>query len=460
LEPDAPLEAAVKPALLAILLASLVLLGCSESEPSEVAPRFNLVLISIDTLRADHVGAYGYSLPTTPNIDALAEHGLRLATCVAHAPMTLASHASLLTSLLPRHHGASIARSSRLREDTETLAEILARNGYRTASFNGGIQLDAAYGLDRGFEVYESAKPHDALAAALTGEEDRLRHGVASAIRWLDETSGRFFLFLHSYEIHHPYTPDPEHLKLFDAGYTGELPDHISVAQLERINDDPSALSPEDLAHIVHTYDAELRSVDLAIGQLVAYLREQSLYDDTLIVLTSDHGEEFGEHGWVGWHAHTLYDELLLVPLIFKFPGSRMAGVVDETQARIIDVAPTVLKALGIDAPANFAGRDLVDKPGTPNFAAVSMHDAPGDVPLWTVRTNDWKLKRVGREALFDLKADAQELRNVAAQYPEHAARLRSQGEQLFGEQSRPKDIAAKLPANTVDQLRELGYIE
>ncbi|MEE2674649.1 MAG: sulfatase [Myxococcota bacterium] len=448
----------VRLAALAVLLAALGSLACSESESP--APRFNLVLISIDTLRADHVGAYGYPLPTTPHIDALAEHSLRLVNCVAHAPTTLASHASLLTSLLPQHHGASISRQSRLAEGAETLAEVLAEHGYRNASFNGGVQLDAAYGLDRGFEIYESAKSHDALAQALTGPEDRLRHGVERAIHWLDDTQGPFFVFLHSYEIHHPYTPDAEHLRLFDAGYAGNLPDHISVEVLERINAEPEPLPPEDLSHIVHAYDAELRSSDEAIGQLVAYLKARSLYDDTLIVVTSDHGEEFGEHGWVGWHAHSLYDELLLVPLIIKFPGSRLAGSVEKSQARGIDVAPTALAALGIQAPESWTGRDLGQELGAPSPAAVSMHDVPGKLPLWTLRSNGWKLKRVGGEALFDLEADPEERRNVAARHPEKAAAQRSLGSRLLNERRRPKDVIATLPAGTQEQLRELGYLE
>jgi arylsulfatase A-like enzyme len=450
----------MSPPRIAVLLAALVSLTCSERTGSPPAPRFNLILISIDTLRADHIGAYGYPLPTTPNIDAMAEDSLRMAECVAHAPMTLASHASLLTSLLPQHHGASIPRQSRLTEDAVTLAEVLAQHGYRTASFNGGIQLDAAYGLDRGFELYESTKPHDALAQALTGQEDRLRHSVERGIQWLDKTPQPFFLFLHSYEIHHPYTPDEEYLELFDADYAGSLPDHISVELLESINADSQPLPAEDLSHIVHAYDAELRSADEAIGRLVAYLRERSLYDDTLIVVTSDHGEEFGEHGWVGWHAHSLYDELLLVPLILKFPGSRFAGVVDESQARGIDVAPTVLTALGVEVPASYAGRDLALRVNEPSAAAVSMHDVPGSRPLWALRTPAWKLKRVGREVLFDLAADPKERRDVAARHPERAAALRKLGEKLLQERRRPKDVTARLSADTQKQLRELGYIE
>jgi arylsulfatase A-like enzyme len=422
--------------------------------------RSNVILISIDTLRADHVGAYGYPLPTTPHIDAIAEDSLRLATCVAQAPSTLPSHASILTSLLPEHHGASVSRQSRLADDAIPLAEVLAGQGYRTASFNGGIQMHAAYGLDRGFEVYESAKPHDAGAQALTGEEDRLRHGVARAISWLGEAERPFFLFLHSYEIHQPYTPDDELLKVLEPRYAGTLPDDISAELLERINEDGRPLPPEDLAHIVHAYDAEIRSADEAIGRLVAYLQEQSLYDDTLIVVTSDHGEEFGEHGRVGLHAHSLYDELLLVPLIIKFPKSRFAGVVGRSQVRGIDVAPTVLAALGVRAPESYTGRDLVAGLHETASPALSMHDAPGEVPLWALRTAEWKLTRRGPEMLFDLRVDPEERRNAAKQHPAHADTMRRMGEQLLNERKRPRDVSVTLSSETREQLRELGYLE
>ena len=286
--------------------------------------------------------------------------------------------------------------------------------------------------------------------------------GVERTIRWLADAGTPFFVFLHSYEIHHPYTPDAEYLQPFDVDYAGDLPDHISVELLERINASKQPVTPEDADHIVHAYDAELRSADEAIGHLVAWLKARSLYDDTLIVVTSDHGEEFGEHGWIGWHAHSLYDELLRVPLVIKFPGSRFAGVVDERQARGIDVAPTILAALGIDASESFAGRDLI--PGLADSdeppAAISMHDVPGDVPLWTARTGDWKLKRVGQESLFDLVADPEERRDVVAQHPRKARALRSVGLEMLEARERPGDLPATLTERTKQQLRELGYVE
>jgi arylsulfatase A-like enzyme len=266
-------------------------------------------------------------------------------------------------------------------------------------------------------------------------------------------------VFLHSYEIHHPYTPDPAYVAQLGVDYAGSLPDHIPVELLERINAGEQPIGREDLEHIIHAYDAELRSADEAIGELVAWLRASGRYDDTLIAVTSDHGEEFGEHGFVGWHAHTLYDELLRVPLVIKLPGSRLAGTVDPRQARGIDVAPTLLAALGVDAPAAFAGRDLAaDAAELP--AAVSQHDVAGEVPLWGVRTLRWKLKQVGAGSLHDLVADPLERENVIGAHPAEASALRGVGEALLGEREHRTGAPAPLATRTREQLRELGYVE
>jgi arylsulfatase A-like enzyme len=447
-------------------LATLTWIACSAETPPApepaATPRPNLVLVSIDTLRADHVGAYGYPRATTPRIDELAADSLRVATCVAQAPITLASHASILTSLLPLHHGASTARRTRLAPGVTTLAEVLRAEGYATASWNGGVQLDAAYGLDRGFDVYESARSHEAQAPALSGPEDRLRFGVDRAIEWLDGIDGPFFLFLHSYEIHHPYTPDPEFLALFETDYDGEVPEQVPVELLVEVNEGRRTLDAADVAQVVRSYDAELRSADAAFGRLVDHLKQRGLYDRTMIVLTSDHGEEFGEHGQVGWHAHTLYEELLRVPLVLKFPGSLHAGLVYETPARGIDVAPTALAALGVEVPPSFSGRVL--RPGAPPAEAppaLSMHDTPLPLPLWALRVGSWKLRHVpAGEALYDLAADPAEAANLAAVHPSRAASLRRTGLSLLAGRPPPEAVAAPLDAETEARLRELGYIE
>ena len=350
---------------LVVILVGIAVIGLASGcgGPAPTAPAHSVILISIDTLRADHLGCYGYPKPTTPAIDVFRRDAALFEQAIAHAPSTLPSHASMFTSLLPSHHGASVANSFGVDSEAITLTEILKAEGYATAAFNGGIQLDPIYGLDRGFDVYDAVRPSVASADLLVDPVDMFDHAVDEAIHWIENIEinrrERFFLFLHTYELHHPYTPTPEALESIGADYDGSLPKDISVDLLRRINDGDVELEPGDLEHIISSYDAELRSVDTAFGRLIDFLREEDLYDDAIIVFTSDHGEEFGERGFVGWHAHTLYDELLRVPLLVKLPGAEHGGASLEPQVRGIDVAPTILAALELDAPAEFEGVSL-----------------------------------------------------------------------------------------------------
>ncbi|MGH9324083.1 MAG: sulfatase, partial [Vicinamibacteria bacterium] len=374
-----------------------------------------VILISIDTLRADHLGCYGYPRNTAPRIDAFRRDATLFEQAFAQAPSTLPSHASIFTSLLPRHHGASVARSSGIDPGAVTLAEILKRQGYENASFNGGIQLDALYGMARGFDTYVSARPSVASADVLVDPVDMFDHAVNEAMEWMrDRKANPFFLFLHTYEIHHPYTPDPALLAPMDPDYDGSLPDDISVDLLKRINDGEIEIDDADLEHIMASYDAELRSVDTAFGKLVDFLQRERLYDDAVIIVTSDHGEEFGEHGFIGWHSHSLYDELLRVPLLVKLPGSRGAGQSVAAQVRGIDLAPTILDELGLEIPESFAGASLLPAiagSGDPPEYAVSQKDVAIPDEEASIRTLAWKWSR-GR--LFHLLSDPLETKDVS----------------------------------------------
>ncbi len=442
-----------------VLVTSWLLLGvgCGPNDPP------NVILISIDTLRADHVGASGYGAPTTTHVDRLARDSIVYRNAIAHAPTTLASHASILTSMLPTQHGASIARQSSLSAQVPTLAEVLAAEGYATASLNGGIQLDPIYGLDRGFDVYESVQPSDAAAQALEGPENRTSAVVAKAKTWIAGVQQPFFLFLHSYEIHHPYTPEPRHLAAVSEPYAGSLPDAIGMKHIRRIERGRLSLDDADRRHIIATYDAEIRSADEALGELFGFLREKGLYEDTLIVFTSDHGEEFGEHGHMAWHSHSLFDELLRVPLIVKLPAAERAGEVVEAQVRGIDVAPTVLAVAGLDAPPAFLGRDLREiDGGVPGAPAVSVFDGHLVSPRWSVRTDDWKLivESNGGAQLYELTSDAGELRDVSGAHPTRVAELERLGRLQLDARPVRAGIAIDPDDDLVEALRALGYVE
>ncbi len=437
-------------AAMALALAS----GC------RTRPEAPVILVSIDTLRPDHLGCYGYPRPTSPHLDAFRRDAVLFQKAIAHAPSTLSSHASILTSLLPPHHGASISNDLAVPREVTTLAEVLRAEGYLTASFNGGVQLDPVWGLDQGFDTYASVKPRGAPAESLIDEHDRFAHITEQARAFILNHEGRpFFLFLHTYEVHHPYSPDAADLDAFRGDYKGPLPDLITVDLLRQIDGGSLRISDGDRQHVVDAYDAEIRSMDRAFGAFVGFLRERKLYHDALIVVTSDHGEEFGEHGRLGWHSHSLYDELLRVPLLVKLPASRLGGGLATEQVRGIDVAPTVLSALGLGIPAPFEGRDLL-KGGSPGAAANeawSSRDVTEPNAVISLRTPEWKLFDA---RLYDLLRDPGEREDVAKSHADVARRLSERRKAIAADRPRP----ARRPATPDDELRErlrsLGYVE
>jgi arylsulfatase A-like enzyme len=434
-----------------VAIAAFIAAGCSpQGAGDSKRPDINVILISIDTLRADHLGCYGYEKETSPNLDAFSREALIFSQAIAQAPSTLHSHASILSSLLPHHHRASWAAKTRLPEAVTSLPEVLRDAGYQTAAFTGGGQMDRVFGLDQGFDLYQQP-----------GSE-RFNGTVARSIEWLQqERTQPFFLFLHTYEPHHPYAPPPEDLALFEEEYTGTLPDDISVDLLRRINRNEIEIDDQDLAHIVAAYDGEIRSMDAGFGHLIEFLRDQSLYVDTLIVFTSDHGEEFGEHGKIGWHSHSLYDELLRVPLIVKLPGNASAGAVVEDQVRSLDIAPTILEILGLEAPASFFGSKLVNQDGkvaaSTELVAISRMDRPPRRNIESVRTPLWKLYR---NQLFNLQVDPAEQWDAAVNQADTVRELKEKLAEAIAARESAEEVQVVPDDATLEELRALGYLQ
>jgi arylsulfatase A-like enzyme len=346
-------------------------------------PDCNVILISIDTLRADHLGCYGYPRETTPNLDEFSEQGVRFDRTIAHAPSTTASHASIFTSLIPPHHGAQRSKRQPISDKVRTMAEILREAGYRTVSYNGGGQVSAEYGFDRGFEVYEI-------------ERGGFSKTVGKAVRWMQHhPDEKFFMFLHTYEVHAPYQPNPAFMEIFDADYSGELDDQIPMRLLLEINDGTATIDEPGTQHIVNAYDAEIRSMDKAFGQLVRYLNTRELLEHTIVIFTSDHGEEFDEHAQIGRHSFALYDEILRVPLIIRLPGKKLASTVVVQPVRSIDILPTLIELLGLESSDQFEGSTLtalMRGRESADRVAVSQVDSRNDPSPISIRTGSEKL--------------------------------------------------------------------
>jgi arylsulfatase A-like enzyme len=401
----------------------------------------NLILISIDTLRADHLGCYGYDREISPNIDHFRQDSVLFETAIAQAPSTAPSHASILTGTNPSRHGVSVTHRTPLPSDMPTAAEILAAEGFRTAAFVGGGQVAPEFGFDRGFEVFD---------ADGTGFSDK----VQAATEWIGEvTANRFMLLLHTYEVHHPYTPDQSLLIDLDRHYDGPLPDAISIPLLKSINRGETKIDRSDVQHTINAYDAEIRSMDRAFGKLIDHLKEVDLYDRSILVFMSDHGEEFMEHGALGWHGHSLFDELLRVPLIVKFPRSAARGSSIPHLVRTVDLLPTLLETLSIPALKDIDGVSLLQP--SPPLLAFSRTDTQNRND--SIRSDRWKLYG---SRLYDLGSDPQELRDVAPQNRKVVRQLQRELalviENVNGSSSPSVDFSNK----TLEDLRALGYLD
>jgi arylsulfatase A-like enzyme len=300
----------------------------------------NIILISIDTLRADHLGCYGYRRETSPAIDSLARDGALFFNTFSSSPWTLPAHVSLLTSLHCFHHQVNL-EYDKMDSSITTLADVLRQKQFYCSAHTGGGFVNSAYGFSKGFDSYgQSAQGiHQKDASEWIGR---------SVLKWIDDHKDKdFFLFIHTYQPHNPFSSPPP----YDTMFLEENSQWTEIDILKYLGGKEGvfkSIPEKEIQNIVSLYDAEIRYTDdVLIKPLIEKLKESGLYNQSMIVVTSDHGEEFYDHhGWE--HGHTLYNELLKVPLIIKFPGSEFAGTQIQTIVRLIDVMPTVLERLGI----------------------------------------------------------------------------------------------------------------
>jgi arylsulfatase A-like enzyme len=377
----------------------------------------NILLISIDSLRADHLGCYGYDKDTSPVLDELASSGALFENTVSSTSWTLPAHMSLLTSMDISVHGVGRDGVS-LHPSIGTVTQVLKKEGYATACFCSSPYMNPAFGFDRGFDLYrnidlEDEKIKDTILPP-PEERDAVHEDITSpritelAIDWLDKNHSRpFFLFLHLWDVHYDYIPPTPYDKLFDPDYRGKI-DGRNYVHNDAVNPE---MDPRDLEHIIALYDGEIAYVDYHIGLIVKELKKLGIFDRTLIVVTADHGDEFFEHGEKG-HRNTLYDEVTMIPLIFHLPDEISSVVKIPNQVSIIDIAPTVLDLVGIPIPGQMQGGSLT--------SLLGGTDPPDDRSallelkrvLKALRSNSWKLlfnTRALQTIILDLKADPEE---------------------------------------------------
>jgi arylsulfatase A-like enzyme len=458
---------------LAIAVATLPAAGCRRASTT-ATEGLNVMLISIDSLRRDHVGCYGYPLPTTPTMDRLAAEGVLFRNAVSTTSWTLAAHAALLTGVHDSRHGATIPTAV-LDDSIPTLAEAFRAAGYRTAGFYSGPFLHPHFGLARGFEEYvdctsygleDSADPaspriHGSSHKDITNPRiaDRVERALALA-------DGRpFFFFVHMWDVHYDLVPPPP----YDRMFTGAT----ALPEVEAdYRHDPTFKTGMDehaYRHVIALYDGEIRSTDDTIAKIIEQLRRRALLENTLLVVTSDHGDEFLEHGGKG-HRNTLFEEVLAVPLIFWAPARLHPGVAN-TDASLVDVAPTIASIAGLGELPDADGRSLFDEHGSmiadQRIAISELRVSVKRPKLISAQRYPNKVVRdlaSGTDSYYDLATDPKELAPREASTDPRAKALLDAIDRRYESagkiRAKPSDERLPRLAPAMERrLKSLGYL-
>jgi arylsulfatase A-like enzyme/Flp pilus assembly protein TadD len=422
------------------------LLVCFPGAFAASKPPLNVVLITIDTLRPDHLRCYGYRQIHTPNIDALAVDGARFEKAFTSVPVTLPSHTVILTGTYPTLNGMHDFAGNKLGPTQATLASVLKSQGYVTGAVIGSAVLDSRFGLNRGFDFYYDHFDFNRLQESNIEEMERPGNLVADVtLDWLGKNySKKFFLWMHLYDPHYPYRPPTP----YDSQYKG------------------------------HPYDGEIAFADTQVGRIIHFLKEKNLYSNTLIVLSGDHGESLGEHG-EKTHGFFIYNATLHVPLIIRVPGGASGRTVSDP-VNLADVMPTVLNALKLDVPAEVQGHDLTASISPRKIETKKAEDLKGReagaaalyaetfLPrlhfnwseLRSVETEKYHFIDAPKPELYDLSKDPGESTNLFSQKQAVAGELRAQLSRLISQYSAGQELAEKtgLDPALMERLKSLGY--
>ena len=421
----------------------------------------NIILISIDALRADHLSCYGYHRNTSPNIDQLASQGILFKNAFSQATSTLPSHASIFLSQYVWRHKVD-NRKKRLGNSFTTLVEILRDRNYTTCAFVGGGLISARYGFNQGFEIYDDGIPR------------KHRHyGIASYINkllsWLESVKNRrFFLFIHTYDVHGPYNPLAPYFDLYTKGRCEGA--HLRTSGgIRPYKLDASKLIPKEIDYIIAVYDGGINYVDEQLGKIFEKLDQLDIDDKTIIILTADHGEGFKEHGRLR-HGYKPYIELVHVPLIMKGPGIPRDRTY-ENWVQHIDIVPTILEILNIRQRKEMQGRRLL--PLMKNFEIQEYPKTYSwgkdkNKPLWpfsiSLRTKDWTyiMNQNGPDELYDKINDPKEQNNIIEKRPLIAQKLKEELEDFIALTSEGKPQVAEkvdIDEELKERLKSLGYL-
>ncbi len=393
---------------------------------------WNVLIVTFDTTRADHIGAYGHRGVKTPVLDELARGGVLCANAATTVPATLPAHSSLMTGLYPFNHGVRANGTFRLEDRVHTLAEILREQGYRTAGAISAYVLDETFGIGQGFETF-----FDDLTRGMKYAPNMFRERAAEltnedVLPWLRENGrSKFFAWVHYFDPHATYLP-PE---------------------------------PYRTEYATDPYSGEIAYADSQLGRILDLLTELGVRDRTLVVMTSDHGEGLGEHN-EQTHSLLIYDSTMHIPLILNAPGALPAGLRLDRQVSLIDVAPTLLDLLGVPAPAPMDGvsliRDLPPAPRSLYIETLSSKTLHGWAPLMGVRREDYKYIFAPRAEVYDLRADPRELNNLYKERPDLAVDLHEELKRFVGDDPLvAADVQQNLAmdAESIEKLAALGYV-
>ena len=459
--PAAATTITLRPLQLLAPFCLLALCACRGEDPPP-----NIILISLDTLRADHLSCYGYGKDTSPRLDAFAAGATRYTACRATAPWTVPTHASLFTGLHPFEHGAHSFDITVLADNVHplddaapTLAQVLAGGGYRTGAIVANqVYLAPEFGLDRGFDDYELSRV-------------RAPELSARAATWIDAGDGPFFLFLNYLDTHRPYN-----IAGSDGSEDSAPSEHPSVLldQLhEQVMVEGRAPEAELLAQVIEQYDRSISNLDAGLGQLFTSLADRGLLANSWIIVTSDHGEYFGEHGLVE-HSKDVYEEALAVPLIVRAPG-QVQGEVVSAPISSVDIPRLIL---GGALPAHSAHWEVLfpHALGNHDVLAQNYFSRPIDLLHPTIGPRLRRVRTVlygdgykfihssdGLHELFDLGADPRESNNLYGQDAERDAELRGEVQALLaGPRAHAPSNAEprELDPERLEAMRALGYLE